>query len=146
MLRERGQRATTARRAVLQVLLDAGDEHVTADELERRVSMRYPEIHLSTIYRTLEALADVGVIAPARFGEGPVTYHLATDEHHHAVCTRCGATLNLAVGTMEPVRRRLLREFGFHADPHHLTLTGLCAQCADDAQGDGSAPEIDRIT
>jgi Fur family ferric uptake transcriptional regulator len=129
-LRRRGQRATTARRAVLAEILAAGDRHLTADELARRIHKRHPVIHLSTVYRTLDALADVGIISRAPFNDQPTTYHLATDDHHHAVCSRCGATVNLGRAVLDPLRRRLLRDHGFHADPHHLTIAGLCATCA----------------
>lgn len=129
-LRARGLRATTARRAVLEALVAAGTDHLTADELGRRVRADHPAIHLSTIYRTLEALTDAGVTNVARFADQPVTYHLATDVHHHAVCTRCGATLVLDPAVFEPVRRRLRRDHGFEADPHHLTIVGLCRDCA----------------
>jgi Fur family ferric uptake transcriptional regulator len=111
LLRQRGQRITTARRAVLDELVRAGDRHLGADELARRVQKRHPAIHLSTIYRTLDALADADIISVARFADQPVTYHLIDDVHHHAVCTRCGATLNLPAAVVEPLRRRLRRDY-----------------------------------
>ena len=129
-LRARGQRSTTARRAVLVQLLEAGDTHLTAEELARRIHTDHPAIHLSTVYRTLDALTDADIIIVARFGDQPVTYHLKSDVHHHAVCVTCGDTLNLPPGVLEPVRRRLLRDYGFEADPRHLTITGTCARCA----------------
>lgn len=129
-LRSAGQRATTARRAVLEELLAAGDNHLAADELARRVGARHPTIHLSTIYRTLDVLTDAGIITLARFADQPATYHLTGDIHHHAVCSRCGATVSFPPSVLEPVRRSLLRDFDFHADPHHLTIAGLCGRCA----------------
>jgi Fur family ferric uptake transcriptional regulator len=132
-LRARGLRATTARRAVLAELLVAGDTHLTADELARRIHADHPAVHLSTVYRTLDALAEAGLIAVARFADQPVTYHLAGDVHHHAVCTACGATINLPAEVLAPVQRRLARDHGFVADPRHLTITGTCAACVDGA-------------
>ncbi len=129
-LRDRGQRATTARRAVLAELLDAGDTHLTADELARRIHAHHPAIHLSTVYRTLDSLTTAGLIAVARFADQPVTYHLATEVHHHAVCARCGATISFSPRVLEPVARRLERDYGFRADPQHLTIQGLCADCS----------------
>jgi Fur family transcriptional regulator, ferric uptake regulator len=128
-LRNKGQRATTARRAVLAQLLAAGDTHLPVEELARRLGEEHPEIHLSTIYRTLDALESAGLIVHARFDEHSATYHLADDEHHHAVCTRCGRTLSLPPELFEPLDAQLLAQFDFHADPHHLTITGLCGDC-----------------
>ncbi len=132
-LRQAGQRATVARRAVLEELLAAGETHLTAEELARQVRAEHPAIHLSTVYRTLDSLTDAGIIAPARLADHPATYHLTGDVHHHAVCTRCEAVISLPATMFEPVRTRLRRDHGFRADPHHLTITGLCASCAAEA-------------
>lgn len=129
ILRERGLRVTTARLAVLDRLRTAGTDHLTADELAADVRRRHPTVHLSTVYRTLDTLSDAGLISLARFGDQPATYHLTDDVHHHAVCTSCGATLVVPPAMFESVRRRLLAEHGFRADPHHLTIEGRCADC-----------------
>jgi Fur family ferric uptake transcriptional regulator len=92
-------------------------------------------VHLSTVYRTLDALTEAGILTEARFRDEPLTYHLSTDVHHHAVCTRCGATLDLSADVLEPVRRRLARDHGFVADPQHLTIPGTCARCASRGPG-----------
>jgi Fe2+ or Zn2+ uptake regulation protein len=129
-LRAAGQRATTARRAVLAELLAAGESHRTADELARRIRTAHPAIHLSTVYRTLDSLTDAGLITVARFDDQRATYHLTDDVHHHAVCTSCGATITFGQHLLGPLRNRLLRDHGFHAEPHHLTIQGRCADCA----------------
>lgn len=129
-LRHRGHRATTARRAVLEELLAAGDTHLSAEELAARVGAAHPSIHLSTIYRTLDALDEAGLISPARIDGHSATYHLTDDVHHHAVCSNCGRTLSLPASLLEPLSARILDEFDFHADPRHLTIRGLCSDCA----------------
>ncbi|HEY6532203.1 MAG TPA: Fur family transcriptional regulator [Acidimicrobiales bacterium] len=129
-VRASGGRITTARRAVLQALLDAGDEHLTAEEVADRVHRNTPEVHLSTVYRTLESLEGLGILRQARLGAGPVSYHLAADEHHHAVCTSCGKVIVLPASSVASITRRLAKDDGFVADPQHLTITGLCADCA----------------
>ena len=129
-LRRSGQRSTVARRAVLEQLLAAGSDHLTADELASRVRTEHPAIHLSTVYRTLDALAEAALISPARFADHPVTYHLTGDVHHHAVCSSCGTTLSLPASVFGPVRTRLRRDYGFEADPHHVTISGRCEACA----------------
>lgn len=131
-LRARGLRSTTARRAVLEEVVAAGDRHLTTEELGRRVGAVHPEIHRSTVYRTLDALCGAGILSPAPFADRPATYHLTTDVHHHAVCERCGVTLQLDADDLEPLRRRLEREHGFRARPRHLTIEGRCASCSGD--------------
>ena len=130
-LRAQGQRITTARRAVLAELVEAGDTHLGADDLAARINATHPDVHISTVYRTLDALCDAGLITVSRFGEQSTTYHLASDVHHHAVCTGCGATINLPAAALDHLTRRLAQDHGFHADPHHLTIPGTCRDCTD---------------
>ncbi len=129
-LRAGGERVTTARRVVLQVLLDDPDEHLTIEELSDRVHEQAPDIHLSTIYRTVEFLEHAGVLVHVRLGESPAAYHFATDAHHHARCDVCGTVIELPANTFAALVRRLERDSGFHAHPHHVVIPGICATCA----------------
>src|SRR3954454_24507238 len=94
-LRGRGARVTTARRLVLGELMRHGAGHPSAEALAARLRRSHPELHLSTGYRTLEVLEELGMVARPRFGEGAATCHLAGDPHHHAVCQSCGAVIVL---------------------------------------------------
>jgi Fe2+ or Zn2+ uptake regulation protein len=129
-LRANGERITTARRVVLQVLLNEPHEHLTMDELADRVADRAPDIHLSTIYRTVEFLEEAGVLAEVRVGASPAVYHFASDTHHHARCDSCGAVIELPAGVFDSVSKRLQREHGFHAHLRHIVIPGICQRCA----------------
>ncbi|MGZ4695433.1 MAG: Fur family transcriptional regulator, partial [Acidimicrobiales bacterium] len=129
-LRDQGERITVARRAVLEALVAEPHSHLSADELADRIHRDHPSIHLSTIYRTVEFLAEAGILTEVRVGHGPSSYHFATDDHHHAVCDRCGTEVALPADLFAAVITRLRDEHGFESDPHHLTITGLCADCA----------------
>lgn len=139
-LRARGVRVTAARRAVLAELLDAGHDHIGIEELATRVRRRTPAIHLSTVYRTVEALRESGILRAARLGDQPVAYHLAGDTHHHAVCRSCGTTVEFPDADLDDLRRRLVDRHGFAADPEHLTVSGRCRRCVGrGVDGGGSA-------
>jgi len=129
-LRADGERVTVARRAVLETLLAEPHSHLPADELADRIHRDHPSIHLSTVYRTVELLTEIGILTEVRVGHGPSSYHFATDAHHHAVCDRCGREVALPADLFAAVTTRLRDEHGFESDPHHLTITGLCADCA----------------
>ena len=133
-VRATGGRVTAARRAVLEGLLAAGAAHLSAEEIAARVRASAPQVHLSTVYRTLDALAGAGVVSPARLADGPVSYHLAADEHHHAVCEGCGAVIVLPAALFAPVVQALAADHGFRADPRHVTIAGLCRTCAPTAR------------
>ena len=128
-LRAKGERITTARRTVLETLLEAPGDHLTMDELAVRVHLRAPDIHLSTVYRTVEFLEQAGVLVDVRLGASPATYHFASDHHHHARCDNCGATIELPDAAFDSVRRRLQRDHGFTAHPNHVLINGLCRDC-----------------
>jgi Fur family ferric uptake transcriptional regulator len=130
-LRSRGARVTTARRMVLADLVRRGSAHPTAEQIARRVGRSNPELHLSTIYRTLEALEGLGLVIRASFGDGATTYHLAADRHHHALCESCGRVIELPDTALAPVVRRLDRDYGFAAAPRHLTIRGRCSSCRE---------------
>lgn len=128
-LRSRGERMTPARRAVLEALLDAHGGHLTVDELAHRVQGDHPDIHLSTVYRTLGFLEGAGVVTEVHLGPSTSAYHFADEHHHHAVCTRCGRVLELPDDAFADLERRLRDDTGFVAQPHHVTIDGLCKRC-----------------
>ena len=97
LVRERGGRVTSARRLVLEAIFKAKG-HQTAEELAAVVQKRAPDIHLSTIYRNLEDLQELGVVVHAHLGHGPSTYHLAASAHGHFVCEACGVVIEAPDG------------------------------------------------
>ena len=128
-MRASGVRITAARRAVVQALVEA-DDHVTADDLAGAVQRAEPEVHRSTVYRTLEALERLGVVTHVHLGHGRAVYHLTDRLHHHAVCEDCGMVVELSDDVLHEVQDRLRRETGFEVDPHHFALVGRCRHCA----------------
>ena len=130
-LRHRGARVTTARRLVLAELARSSEEHPTAEQLAERIQRAHPDVHLSTVYRTLDFLDESGLVFRARFGDGATTYHLSRDRHHHAVCDRCGTVIELPDRAFDAVTNRLRRDHGFEAAPRHLTIIGRCSSCVD---------------
>ncbi|MGH9183637.1 MAG: Fur family transcriptional regulator [Acidimicrobiales bacterium] len=132
MLRQEGGRVTTARRAVLGALLEHR-EHITADELAEVVQVRHPDVHLSTVYRTLDAFERLGVVTHVHLGHGRAIYHLTDEIHHHAVCERCDTVVELPLAVVGDLSARLRSEFGFEVDAHHFALVGRCARCAAEA-------------
>ena len=129
LLRARGDRVTASRRAVVEALL-AGDHHVTADEIAARVAENHPEVHRATVYRTLDRLEEVGVITHVHLGHGPSTFHLNDRPHHHAVCSSCGAVVEVPLAALDDLAARLRAEHGFALSTQHFALSGRCRACA----------------
>lgn len=133
LLRERGGRVTTARRAIVGALLDAPG-HVTADDLAATVRAKHPDIHTSTVYRCLDALADLEVVTHVHLGHGPAVYHLADEVHHHLVCDSCGDVIVVPAPMLGTFQREIHRTYGFRLDATHFALAGRCAACLATAE------------
>lgn len=122
-LRDRGYRLTAQRVRVLKAL--AGLGHGTPESIAAR-----GEVDLSTVYRTLELVEELGLVTHAHLGGGAPTYHLAADEPHvHLVCRRCGDVAEAGPDLVAGLVDRLQRERGFAVDVAHISVTGECAGC-----------------
>lgn len=128
LLRERGGRLTNARRAIITALL-AARGHVTADDLTAAVQRAHPDVHLTTIYRCLDTLEDLGVVDHVHLGHGRAVYHLADEAHQHLMCEDCGAVVEVPDALFADLAGRLQADYGFAIRPHHFAVLGRCQAC-----------------
>ena len=128
-LAEQGYRLTPQRMMTISAI-EKSDGHISAEEIYAQVITRYPQVNISTVYRTLELLKKLGLVTETDFGEGRVRYHPAgKGHHHHLVCQDCGAIIDLDETVLAPLKSDLLREYGFSADLRHLAIFGRCVNC-----------------
>jgi Fe2+ or Zn2+ uptake regulation protein len=132
-MRAAGGRVTVARRALVQALVVG--EHLTADDLAAQVQALHPDVHLSTVYRTLDALEEMGIVTHVHLGHGRAVYHLAESAHLHLVCSRCGSVTELSDDVIAPLAEQVARENGFTLDPRHFALLGTCRACREGVAG-----------
>jgi Fur family transcriptional regulator, ferric uptake regulator len=128
-IRDRGGRATDARRATIGVLLNTGQVHLSAEDIVSQVKLQHPEVAESTIYRNLATLEDLGVVEHVHLGHGPSTYHLTEDSHQHLLCERCGKVIEVPEETFAPLANQLAATYGFQIHPRHFAIMGLCRRC-----------------
>jgi len=131
-LRDRGFRITPQRQLVLEAVESLG--HGTPEEILAEVQRTATGVNLSTIYRTLEVLEDVGLVSHAHIGHGAPTYH-SIDEHVHIhlVCDKCGAVLSAPAQAASAFVTRLEKDYGFRTDITHVSVHGHCRSCAEGA-------------
>jgi Fur family transcriptional regulator, ferric uptake regulator len=113
----------------VRALLEADDHHVTAEDLAAAVQRRHPQVHLTTVYRTLDALEPLGVVDRLVLGAGSAVYHLAAHSHHHLVCTECGAVVELPAEFVAPFTAEIAARFGESLARPHLVVSGRCERC-----------------
>ena len=128
-LRSKG-RVTTARRALLAALAHS-DHHRTAEDLADEVRAAHPSVHRATIYRSLEALTDMGLIEHTHLGHGPAVYHLAEGAHHHLVCERCSAVIEVPSALFDELCDTIRADYGFEVTSRHFAVIGRCQQCVE---------------
>jgi Fur family ferric uptake transcriptional regulator len=128
-LRARGYRLTPQRQLVLEAVGALG--HSTPEEIVTEVRKTAAAVNISTVYRTLELLEELGLVRHTHLGHGAPTYSVAGDDDHvHLVCRDCGAvqeaSRELVGGTVEALRA----ELGFRVDIGHFALFGTCRECS----------------
>ncbi len=123
-------RLTHQRRLILGHL--AGTKrYLTAKELHERLARAKPRIGLATVYRTLETLRELGLVATAAQARGETAYlYCGGGHHHHAVCTRCGRVDDVPCRSLPKFERMLSSALRFRLTEHQLEFYGVCARCS----------------
>jgi Fur family ferric uptake transcriptional regulator len=130
-LHQARHRVTGQRRALLEIIRVQG-EHLDADELHRLARRRYPRLSLSTGYRTLSLLRDLGLIDEVHLGEDHHHYELKPSAvHHHLICLRCGRIEEFSSVLAEELAASVAREHDFEVHGVQIDLTGFCARCRE---------------
>ena len=120
----------TPQRLMILAAIEQSDDHISAEEMYSQVVARYPNVNISTVYRTLDLLKQLALVTETDLGGGRFRYHPANKgRHHHLVCRQCGAVIDLDESLLAPLEQALLREHGFAADLRHLAIGGLCSGC-----------------
>jgi Fur family ferric uptake transcriptional regulator len=127
-LRQRGLRLTAQRQLVLAAVAELG--HATPDQVHAEVAKTAAGVNITTVYRTLELLEELGLVTHAHLSHGAPTYHAVGEQQHvHLVCRVCGQVGEMDSRTLAPLADELEREQGFLVDIGHVALFGVCARC-----------------
>ena len=134
-LRASGLRWTPQRRTLLEVLAQTTG-HVTGAELVERCRELDPATIPSTVYRTLDVLEDLGIVSHAHGADGREEFHvLPAAEHGHLYCSACHAAWEVGLEEAQPLLDALERSRGFRVQLSHLSISGLCSECAESSAG-----------
>lgn len=138
-LRARGYRVTPQRQLVLEAITEL--EHANPEEICERVQQTARGVNISTVYRTLELLENLGLVTHTHLSHGAPTYHLAEDaDHVHLVCRDCGEVQEAPLDVVSGLVGRLEDDLGFEADVRHLTVFGRCTTCRSPASSPNPTP------
>jgi len=135
---------TAQRQLVLEAVYQLG--HATPDQVHAAVARTAAGVNITTVYRTLELLEELGLVTHAHLSHGAPTYHaVGEDQHVHLVCRACGGVTEVSPAVLDGLVGSLERSRGFLVDVGHVALFGLCAGCAAtepeaEASGWGAGP------
>jgi len=132
--------ATEARKAIV-AFLRREQRYVDARAILAHLRVDAPKVALSTVYRTLDLLSELGTVDRRSVETGRTEYLYCGDtHHHHAVCRSCGRVDDVACLAMDGVRRELLDSLSFVLDDHDITFYGRCAACKPEDRGEPARP------
>jgi Fur family ferric uptake transcriptional regulator len=126
------------REAILK-LLSRSPKHMSAKEIYASLHQSYPEMGLSTVYRTLDLLARMGIVTKLALGDKQSRYEFKSSEkeehHHHLICTHCGKIINYSefldeeLKLVKKTEDRLAEKYNFKILDHNIEFLGLCNKC-----------------
>lgn len=128
ILSAHGGRATKQRLIVLQALMRVQND-VTAQALHSQLRPDHPKLGLATVYRTLNSLADAGIIHALPHGDSTCFRYCAPGHHHHLTCRACHRVIEIRDCTVAGWADQTAAEHGFREVNHTVELVGLCGRC-----------------
>jgi len=130
-LSELGYRLTPQRIMILSAI-ENSDSHISAEEIYLQVRACYPHMNISTVYRTLELLSELGLVTETVMGDGRVRYHsIGKGHHHHLVCQKCGEIIDVEESMLSQLWGEIGQRYDFRVDMKHLAFFGVCAKCRE---------------
>src|SRR3954453_20760037 len=129
-LKKVGLKHTDQRDTILHTFLETR-EHLSTDELHRLVKKRDPKIGFSTVYRTLKLFGECGLASEVAFHDGVARYEHQYNrrDHHHMVCTDCGASVEFFSPEIEKMEHEIGKKHRFSTTRHSFQIYGLCESC-----------------
>jgi len=134
-----GYRITVPRQAILDILSKT-DQHLSAEDIYMKVHKICPGIGLTTVYRTLDILAEMGLLFKFDFGDKRARYELSEGpkgerHHHHLVCTNCNRVIDYTdfideeKDLLDKTEKGLSKKYNFKINSHRIQFYGLCDKC-----------------
>ena len=126
LLKDNGLRVTPQRIAILE-FMNLNRIHATADEIYLALKKNFPSLSVATVYNTMRAFCEAGIVKELRFGDQASRFDLNTSVHHHLVCERCGSMVDVYLPEL-PVQQ-VAEEYGYLPASYHIEIRGLCPSC-----------------
>lgn len=134
LLREKGYRITSQRKAVLDIIIEHDGEHLSSQEIYDLVRQKHPDVGVATVYRTLPVLEELGYVYAVDLEDGCVRYELHKEgqihRHHHLLCEKCGKVTEVKDDLLDEIEDRIYESYGFTIKDHKVKFFGICRECS----------------
>ncbi len=133
-LKNSGFKITKPRVAIVETLLENSDGHLSVEELYDLVKEKNPDIGITTVYRTVMLLKELGILRKLDVDETRWRFEFSGNElhyHHHIVCTKCGKIVEFNEDLLDGLEEEIEKKFGFKITNHMLIFYGLCKECRE---------------
>lgn len=133
ILKEEGYKLTTQRKAILDAILENHEKHLNPEEIYNIVKIKYPDIGIATVYRTLQLFEKLNIVCRVNFDDGynryELNYNTEEHQHHHLICLNCGNVIEVKMDLLEILENEIEREYGFSIVDHNVKFFGYCSDC-----------------
>lgn len=129
-IKKKGHRVTKSRELICEILENSGHAHFTVDKLYKKVTKKSSEVDLATVYRTLELLGQIGLIAHLHQAHGSGIYFLRNEENiMHLICMSCERIIDISFETFTKINKLLMKETKFKSINNNFIYSGICENC-----------------
>ncbi|MFC2038573.1 Fur family transcriptional regulator [Chloroflexota bacterium] len=121
---------TTNQRSLILDIIRHGQGHLDADEVFRLARLQQPRLSLSTVYRTLSRLKELGLVEEHHFDDTHHHYEIKSPtEHHHLVCKSCGRVIEFEYPLARTIMKGIPEAKGFEITDSEVQIMGYCPEC-----------------
>lgn len=129
-LKKAGLKVTMPRLKILEIMEQAKQHHMSAEDIYKSLLDSDEEIGLATVYRVLTQFQEAGLVKRHHFEGGQSVFELDHGTHHdHLVCVKCGRVEEFTDSVIEDRQHEIAKQFGFTITDHSLNLYGICKKC-----------------
>ncbi|MCC2667010.1 MAG: fur [Gammaproteobacteria bacterium] len=129
-LTKAGLKITLPRIKILQLLENAPDRHLSAEEIYRILTESGEDIGLATVYRVLTQFEEAHLVIRHNFTEGHSVFELDLGAHHdHLICVKCNHVEEFIDNEIERRQQEVAEKAGYSITYHHLNIYGVCGNC-----------------
>ncbi len=129
-LKKAGLKATLPRIHVLQLLLSNREDHMSAEDVYRKLHEANVDVNLATIYRVLTQFEEAGLVERHQFDTSTSVFELRTEEHHdHMICVRCHKVYEYVSPEVEALQEQIARKYDCQIVDHTHIIYVTCPEC-----------------